>query len=126
MKDEETLKSLINELIEIIQGSIQDSKEVNRVLREIEKQGFSLNLSMLIGIFVRDRDGMDMFFSSMGGEDTQRLLKDLTSAHLEDMQELDGGDSGEEIPDNQTVPEQGEWTESDSLYLDSLGLRFES
>lgn len=117
MADDEKLKELINELIEMIQTSIQVSPEVHQLLKKIEEQGFSLNLSLLVGIFVRDKDGQDRFFSSVGDDDAQGLFLNNPLVRGDDPEEPE-----EEEP---PIPSQGTWTEGDIRYLESLGIRLD-
>lgn len=119
MQDEEKIRELVNELIEQIQLSVQTSTDVQKILQEIEEQGFTLNLSMLIGIFVRDREGADLFFSSIGGEtvgrsDSRRKGKQAPKKR-----------TPEKEKDSRPVPPHGTWTDHDLQFLESLGLSFE-
>lgn len=132
MENEEKLQRLINELIEIIQASIQEATDVHSILKKIEQEGFTLNLSMLIGIFIRDKDGVDMFFSSLGNEESpevQRFLRSLIEKQgLEDItdDELPFKKARKKKIRKDKVPPQGRWTDKDKNFLKSLGIRFDN
>jgi len=115
MTDDENLKALINRLIETIQGAIQDSSEVNDILNQLEDEGYTLNVSMLIGIIIKDRDGEDMFFSSLP-EDTKafELYKQLLDSSMKKMET------------QAKPPKNADWNKEDRDYLNSIGIEFDT
>ncbi|MFC1848821.1 hypothetical protein ACFL27_01320 [candidate division CSSED10-310 bacterium] len=118
MKDDETLKKLIGQLVEALQDSIQESLYVQDVLQKIEENGFALNLSMLIGIFLKDKDGVNMIFSSSepGDELESAIIDHLLSDNTEKISS----------PAQDSIPAAGIWTDKDIEFLKSLGIRFDS
>lgn len=120
MNNDEMLKTLINELIEVMQDSIQDSSDVLDVLQRIEEQGFTLNVSMVIGIFVRDKDGRDRYFSSMTDDpDAMSLYQNL----IENVKSTSPPD---EHPLIEKIPSRGSWTEKDQQFLESIGIELDN
>jgi len=121
MDEDEKLKELITKLVEVIQSSIQDSSEVHSVLKEIEEHGFTLNLSLLVGIFIRDKDGLDVFFSSLGNESgpesTPAPKNNKKNGISHQAQSLPRTSAHKAL-----IPPQGTWTQNDLKFLKSLGI----
>ncbi|MBN2383205.1 hypothetical protein JXQ70_10015 [bacterium] len=110
MDQDDELKTLIRELIDKIQGTFQESPEILAILHQIEQEGYTLNLSLLVGIFVKDKDGVDRYFSSIPDSDA-----DIVGLYRQLF---------EKAKNAADLPEKGDWTDTDRDFLGSIGIDF--
>jgi hypothetical protein len=110
----EQLERLIRSLVESINGTIRRSGQIREIMKEIERHGYEIHLSLLAGIVLRDREDDDH-------EDLAEIFADDDS--FETAEELDGFEGFDEDED-ETLEffGGGLFTEEDLRFLITLGI----
>lgn len=129
MQQDDYIRESMNSLIKKIQLAIQQSDDIDRTLKDLEAKGVSLNLSLLIGIFLKNDDGVDMFFSSMGDEPNlppEIMSRIMALENNETFIDISPDDDENDDEADTEFSSGATWTKKDIQYLRSIGIEMDS